>query len=920
MAAIRMLRNLVTGICLVSTTLLADIHPPTLILPRTVDAGEQLLSALACADCHQASPGAQVRLMPRTGPRLGADGPRLTSQFLRQWLQNPQAIKPGTTMPDSLHGLTVVDRAEAIEDLTHFLMAAQGVDTNSAVAADPFKIAQGRKLYHEVGCVACHAPVDDRDGVSASEAARLRQTSIPLGDLSRKMSVSALTQFLRDPLKSRPNGRMPSFNLTARDAEAIAMYLLRGQAIGLEDPSKAQKFPGVRYQYFEANLRDEADFDKVLPTISGVFDDFRLKPRSREDEVGYRFTGMIRVTEPGEYTFYTRSDDGSRLRIGAQLVVDNWGEHGMEEKSGSLVLAAGDHAFQLTWYNGGGESSLEVLWQGPGIAKQRLPKSALFQMSVPMEPLGGENFTLDATRTSRGRERFAAVGCASCHEVRDSAGLVASRRTGKPLNDLKGQVDQGCLATSVKAGLPKYALSPEQRLALQETLRRVEELSQPLEPAQQIDHTLARLNCLACHSRDSMGGPEITGKSPWFAVVGDADLGDEGRIPPHLTRVGGKLNSSWLTNVLQRGVKTRPYMATRMPVFGNANVGALPALFEKVDATQPAPVDPTFANRDVKAGWKLVGSDGLSCIACHTFGKHKSLGIPAMDLTQMHQRLRSDWFQKYLVDPAALRPGTRMPTFWPEGRAVNRDILNGETTAQIQAIWAFLSRGAKADVPAGLIRASKEIVVAKEPVIYRNFIEGAGSRAIGVGYPERAHLAFDANDLRLAVIWQGSFIDMARHSTDRGVGFEPPLGDHVYKFPAGPAFASLNLPDAAWPSESAKAAGWKFLGYSLDAKRRPMFRYRLGDLLIEDFPEPKAAEFEVSLQRTITLRGSHSGRLYFRAAVGEIKARPDGGWLIDGDVKLSIRGGGTPELVGKELRVPVLFRDNQAVLVEEFVW
>lgn len=920
MSTLRILSGLTAGLLLGVAPAVAEVRPPTLAHPRGVDVGEQLLSALACADCHTASPNAQVRLMSRSGPRLGGEALRLTPGYLRTWLQDPQKAKPGTTMPDLLHGMPVMDKAEIVEDLTHFLISAQGADTNSPVAADQFKIELGRKLYHEAGCVACHAPIDTREGVSAADLAKAQANSIPISDLARKTTVAELARFLRDPSKSRPNGRMPSLNLGPREAESIAMYLMRNQAVGMDDPSKARKFPGVRFQYFEGDFGDETTMERAEAKSSGVSDDFRLRPRGREDQVGFRYTGFIRVTEPGQYTFYTRSDDGSRLRIGTQLVVDNWGVHPTSEKSGSVVLTTGDHPYQLTWFNGGGETSLEVLWEGPGIAKQRVPKSALYQMSVPMEPLGLETFAPNADRVARGRDRFASLGCASCHQVNDTQGLVASRLAAKPLNELKGGLEQGCLSTSVKTGLPKYALGAEQRSAVQATLRNVDLISQIMGPRQQVDHTLARLNCLACHTRDGVGGPEALGKSPWFTVVGEADLGDEGKIPPHLNGVGGKLKPAWLTEVLQKGTKTRPYMATKMPVFGDAHVGGLPLLFEQADAQGPAQADPVFTTRDMKAGWKLVGSDGLSCIACHTFGPHKSLGIPAMDLTQMSKRLRPEWFKKYLVDPAALRPGTRMPTFWPEGRAVNRDILEGNTEAQIHSIWAFLSKGGQADVPTGLIRAKKELVVGNEPVIYRNFIEGAGSRAIGVGYPERAHLAFDANDIRLALIWQGSFIDLARHSTDRGVGYEPPLGDHQVRLPAGPAFALLDDPQAAWPKDAGRKAGWQFQGYTLDPKRRPVFRYRLGELAFEDSPEPKKAEFDVSLKRTVVIRGTGGANLWFRAAQGEIKALPGGVWQVDGELKISFQGGGKPIVVGNELRVPVPVVGGSATLVEEFIW
>ena len=59
-------------------------------------------------------------------------------------------------------------------------------------------------------------------------------------------------------------------------------------------------------------------------------------------------------------------------------------------------------------------------------------------------------------------------------------------------------------------------------------------------------------------------------------------------------------------------------------------------------------------------GRTLVGRDGLSCIACHTFTTYGSMGIPALALDSMGSRLEWDWFRRYLPDPAALRR-TRVP-------------------------------------------------------------------------------------------------------------------------------------------------------------------------------------------------------------------------------------------------------------------
>src|SRR5438876_9733744 len=97
-----------------------------------------------------------------------------------------------------------------------------------------------------------------------------------------------------------------------------------------------------------------------------------------------------------------------------------------------------------------------------------------------------------------------------------------------------------------------------------------------------------------------------------------------------------------------------------------------------------------------------------------------------------------------------------------------------------------------------------ELVASNEALIYRNFIQGAGSRGIAVAYPEKANLAFDANDLRLAMIWQGPFIDAARHRTGRGDGAEGPLGYNVVNMPAGSPFAILATADAKWPDVAGK--------------------------------------------------------------------------------------------------------------------
>lgn len=301
------------------------------------------------------------------------------------------------------------------------------------------------------------------------------------------------------------------------------------------------------------------------------------------------------------------------------------------------------------------------------------------------------------------------------------------------------------------------------------------------------------------------------------------------------------------------------------------------------------------------AGRQLAGNQGLSCIKCHVFEDYRATGIQAISLSTMTDRLKKDWFQKYMLNPAALRPGTRMPESWPGGKSFFPKLLDGTADTQIHALWTYLEDADKNNRPAGLDSVGIELVATDSPLIYRNFIEGAGSRAIGVGYPERVNLAFDANSIRLALLWQGAFIDASRHWTGRGQGYQPPLGDNLVRLPEGSSFARLKAVDEAWPSQSAKDLGLKFKGYRFNDQREPAFIYQWKGLLITDRPVPVADPSFPGLARKFTVEGTAGPDAWFRVAVaagieevtpGEVYRTEDGlTFTITGDVTPMLRPG-----------------------------
>ncbi len=90
-----------------------------------------------------------------------------------------------------------------------------------------------------------------------------------------------------------------------------------------------------------------------------------------------RHTGFIHVPTTGNWTFYLRSDDGSKLWINDVEVVDNQGHHAMQERSGVVWLEAGEHKLRTEFFEHGGYAGLELKWEGPGISKQTVPTNVL---------------------------------------------------------------------------------------------------------------------------------------------------------------------------------------------------------------------------------------------------------------------------------------------------------------------------------------------------------------------------------------------------------------------------------------------------------------------------------------------------------------------------------------------------------------
>lgn len=474
-----------------------------------------------------------------------------------------------------------------------------------------------------------------------------------------------------------------------------------------------------------------------------------------------------------------------------------------------------------------------------------------------------------------GRKAFQELNCIACHHHDETA-----RTKVRLAPALSGtSLDQGCLAPGPKSA-PNYSLDESQINAIRTAL---EDPVKPFTAEEKTKMHLTQLNCIACHSRDNYGGVDPSIDS-YFHTSEEA-LGNEARIPPPLTLIGAKLRPEWMNKVLYDGESIRPYMKTRMPQFGAQALHGLAELFAEVDHLEPVAMTPPERESDpmIRNGAHLlIGDQGLNCIACHNYNGKESPGMKGLDLMTSYQRLQPAWFYNYLLDPGAFRPGILMPSYWPDGKAVQTEILDGNTQVQLSALWHQFSLGTSARDPSGLVQEDTKLVVTDQPRTYRGRSEVAGYRGIAVGFPEDLNFAFNAQNGALSALWSGEFVRVGWRG--QGAGDFNPLARPV-RLGQDVAFLQLPEKDSPWPLRPIRTKevpinpdplyprnhGYAFRGYSFDRNSVPTFRYRSGEIEIEDTIIPVEESGKQLLRRTLTFTSPSATHLDFRALTGTIE-------------------------------------------------
>jgi mono/diheme cytochrome c family protein len=682
---------------------------------------------------------------------------------------------------------------------------------------------RGRFLVEEFSCVACHKP-GPRDELPKQLG---RREGPDLSRVGERAYAGWIYHWLANPQAFRAQAVMP--RMFAENAHGeVERYAVARFLVSLGGPLQPARKPPNENDVKNSVRRGERVFGRVGCAVC------HAAPDGKKSFAELKHLGS--KTTPDKLAQYLQNplaiDSSGRM---PQMSLDG----GEANDLARFLCESTDDAIRRDLREPPGPDSVRAVFRELGPDEKESEK---FQ-----------SLSQDERIVALGRRLVESKGCANCHRIAPGGQVLPPLVTAPAFDVLRNSAKQsaGCLMpANMLQGhnrtAPRYALNAEHRKCIQAFLTEASDGPGAPAPAVAVQATMRRLNCTGCHARDGQGG--LTAENVDELRRHESAQDAESIAPPPLTEVGAKLRTPWLRDVLVNGRRARPWMGLRMPQFGSAHVGGLPELLAAADGAEPSDAIQRFAYdpAHVEAGRLLVGKKGFGCISCHDIAGQPNTGTRGPDLASMNERVRYDWYRRWLDDPQRMQPGTRMPTVFQNGTTAIKAVLDADASAQSDSIWEYLSLGANLPLPEGLERPHGLVLDAKDrPMIVRTFMPDAGSRAVAVGFPAGVSFAYDTAQCRLAYGWTGGFVEASPIWQNRGGSPATVRGPRFWNAPAGLPWeftdSPAQLPD--WTGRvSDPALGaplpegkvfegqprLRFRNYAMSRDGVPAFRYSLG--------------------------------------------------------------------------------------------
>ncbi len=150
-----------------------------------------------------------------------------------------------------------------------------------------------------------------------------------------------------------------------------------------------------------------------------------------------RFVGLLDIPESGTWQFGLGSDESARLYIDGEPVVVDDTRHGFRWKYAKLSLSAGQHAFEIRFFERYYSAGLVCTWKGPSMPYQEvIPSSAFstYDVDPPVEGSGGDGLRAYWYHGMTHADRAGHIDWADYDDTSEVAN-ISWRLTNRPFED-----------------------------------------------------------------------------------------------------------------------------------------------------------------------------------------------------------------------------------------------------------------------------------------------------------------------------------------------------------------------------------------------------------------------------------------------------------------------------------------------------
>ncbi|HKY30179.1 MAG TPA: PA14 domain-containing protein, partial [Pyrinomonadaceae bacterium] len=136
---------------------------------------------------------------------------------------------------------------------------------------------------------------------------------------------------------------------------------------------------GLQGQYFDNMNFTDLKVTRTDATVNFDWGGGTPDPVISVDTFTTRWQGKVEPQYSQTYTFYTLTDDGVRLWVNGQLLIDKWIDQGPTEWSGQIALTAGlRYDIVMEFYENGGGATAKLSWSSASQTKQIIPQARLY--------------------------------------------------------------------------------------------------------------------------------------------------------------------------------------------------------------------------------------------------------------------------------------------------------------------------------------------------------------------------------------------------------------------------------------------------------------------------------------------------------------------------------------------------------------